>query len=401
MLTKSNFYEIKILTIVIFLAIGTFLGVDIHLASMPFIMKYMHTSEHYMQLSVSLFLLGLGVSILIYGPLSDKHGRKPIIVIGLAIAVLASIGAAFSKSIEIFLFMRILQGIGSGVCIGLGRVIVADIAKGKRLAVLGSYVSIFQSLSPIFAPVIGAFIQKKYNWQMNFIFLALYYFLVLIIYFIACDETNKYKNPIAAKLKVLFFTYKDLLKNPIFFGSSILSGCALGAFISFSTLSPFIIQVNFKIDAVRYGFIVGFLGVLSIIYKAFFSIILNNLGSKRTILFGITLIFLSGIWLLGINVFNVANITTLIIGVAICFLGCPLIAFNALSLALTPFGKNMGAAGALYSSLQVLTGFIVSSGVASITFKSNILTLAVAYILLAIICMYSFYYFLSNACFEK
>ena len=64
--------EIKIVLIVMLLAIGSFLGVDIHLASMPYIMKYMHTSQHYIQLSVSIFLLGLGASILVYGPLSDK-----------------------------------------------------------------------------------------------------------------------------------------------------------------------------------------------------------------------------------------------------------------------------------------------------------------------------------------
>jgi len=401
MLQKSNFYEIKILTIVIFLAIGTFLGVDIHLASMPHIMRFMDTNEHYMQLSVSLFLLGLGTSILIYGPLSDKHGRKPIIIIGLAIAVIASIGAALSKTIEVFLFMRILQGIGSGVCIGLGRVIVADISKGKRLAVLGSYVSLFQSLSPIFAPVIGAFIQNKYNWQMNFIFLAAYYLLVLIIYFVACEETNKYKNPIAAKIKHLYSNYKDLLKNPVFLGSSILSGCALSAFVSFSTLSAFIIQIDFKIDTVQYGLIISLLGFISIIYKSFFGMILNLFGSKKTILIGISLLFVSGIWLLIINYFNLANITTLIIGVAICFLGCPLIAFNTLSLALTPFGKKMGSAGALYGSLQILISFVASSTVASIALKSNILTLAIAYIILSIICIYSFYFFLSTTCFKE
>ena len=65
------------------LAIGSFLGVDIHLASMPYIMKYMHTTKHYMQFSISIFLLGLGTSILVYGPLSDKYGRKPIMLIGL------------------------------------------------------------------------------------------------------------------------------------------------------------------------------------------------------------------------------------------------------------------------------------------------------------------------------
>lgn len=401
MLKKSKLFEIKILTIVTFLSLGTFLGVDIHLASMPSIMKYMHTNEHYMQLSVSLFLLGLGLSMLIYGPLSDKHGRKPIVVLGLSIAVIASIGASYSDDINVFLGMRILQGIGSGVCTGLGRVIIGDIAKGKRLAVLGSYVSLFQSLSPIIAPVIGAFIQKKYNWQMNFLFLAGYYFFVLLIYFSICEETNRFKNPIAAKLKFFFNTYKDLLKNPIFLGSSILSGCALGSFVSFSTLSAFLIQIDYKIGTIDYGFIIGLLGVISIIYKAFFRFILNWLGSKKTILLGISLIFFSGIWILFFYKLNLLSIELLIVGVILNFLGCPLITFNAMSFALSPFNTKMGAAGSLYGSLQILTGFLASSLVAAFAFTSNTLTLSFAYILLSIACLYTFYYFLNSTCFDK
>lgn len=169
---KISAHEIRILAIVVIIATCSLLGIDIHLASLPFIMKYMHTDKTHMQQSVSIFFLGLGVSMLFYGPLSDKYGRKPIVIIGLIIAAIASFASVFTHNIHSFLLMRLLQGIGCGVCTGLGRSIVADILQGDRLASIGSYFAMFISLSPLIAPALGGYIQHYFGWQMNFIVLG-------------------------------------------------------------------------------------------------------------------------------------------------------------------------------------------------------------------------------------
>ena len=317
-------------------------------------------------------------------------------LIGLIIAIFSSFGAAFTENIEAFLFMRLLQGIGSGVCTGIGRIIIADIAHGKKLAVLGSYVSLFQSISPVLAPVIGSYIQKKLYWQANFIVLGGYFTLILFIYLFLCQETNLFKNPYATKIKNIFKQYKELLLNPTFIGSTILSGCVMGSFISFSTLSSFILQIRFHVSPVNYGLIIGLLGVLSMFYKAIFSSILNAIGSKKTIQLGIACLFISGFWILIIETLGIMTIPLLITGVAINFFGGPLIVFNALSYALSPFQKKMGAAGALYSSIQILIGFIASTTVASLSFHSGALILGISYLALAITCIVSYIYFISD-----
>src|SRR5436309_2599299 len=118
-----TFEEFKILAVSVIFAICGMLGIDIHLASLPHIMAYMHTDKSHMQQSVSIFLLGMGVSLLFYGPLSDKYGRKPIVIFGLAFASIFSFASALSTNINTFLILRLLQGIGSGVCMGVGRTI--------------------------------------------------------------------------------------------------------------------------------------------------------------------------------------------------------------------------------------------------------------------------------------
>src|ERR1700675_170108 len=94
----TNFSEFKLLAIMSLVAICGMLGTDIHLASIPHIMTYMHTDKAHMQQSVSIFLFGMGASLLFYGPLSDKYGRRPVVIFGLSLACIASFVAMFTRS---------------------------------------------------------------------------------------------------------------------------------------------------------------------------------------------------------------------------------------------------------------------------------------------------------------
>ena len=188
---KMTREEIKTLLITVCMAACGMLGVDIHLASMPHIMQYLHTNEMHMQQSISGFLLGMGLSLLIYGPLSDAYGRKPLVIIGLLIATLASFVCAYSDSIQMFLVCRLLQGIGAGVCMGLGRTIAIDVLQGERFTTVGSYFGMFLSLSPLLAPMLGGYIEHNLGWQANFFVLSGIMFVVLIVYALFCLKPIK------------------------------------------------------------------------------------------------------------------------------------------------------------------------------------------------------------------
>ncbi|MCP4473879.1 MAG: multidrug effflux MFS transporter [Gammaproteobacteria bacterium] len=185
--------QIKYLAVLLLMIICGFLGIDIHLASMPHIMRYMHTDQQHMQQSISTFLLGMGVSLLFYGPLSDHFGRKPVIIFGLLLAAISSFAAAFSHEISTFLFLRVLQGVGSGVCAGLGRAVLADMYRGNQLTYMASYLGMVVALSPLVAPVIGGYIQAALGWQANFIVLSTIFILALILYTMIFPETNKHR----------------------------------------------------------------------------------------------------------------------------------------------------------------------------------------------------------------
>ncbi len=386
-LTKHEFVTLSTIVVV---AICGMLGLDIHLASMPHIMTFMHTNKAHMQQSVSIFLLGLGGSLLFYGPLSDRYGRKPIIISGLLLAAITSYAAAATTHIDTFLFLRLLQGIGSGVCMGLGRTVVADVLQGDRLASIGSYFSMFLSLSPLLAPVLGGYVQHWFGWQANFIVLGSLLLIALILYATLCPETNLHKNPSACTPKTLYTNYKSLLLHPVFVACTLLTGVAMAANMVYVTSSSFIFQQHFHLTPIAYGWVTAIAGVGGLIGKFCTPLAIRKVGTQKTLLLGIILLFIGGTWMIVFtNIINI-TVTLIMIAVFITVFAQSFIMPTSSSRALGPFHKKRGAAGALYGGFQMLIAFVVSALVGSSP-HDGILLLTISYTALGLVGLFIYW----------
>lgn len=379
-----NAKEFKCLCITILLAFCGSISTDIHLASLPAIMQYMHTTKQHMQQSVTIFFLGVGLSILIYGPLSDRLGRKPIVIFGMIMACIASFSSAWSTHIGSFLMWRFLQGVGSGVCWGLGRIIVADILQDERLAAIGSYFSLFLQISPLIAPVLGSYIQHAFGWQANFIVLGGLFFIVLMVFIFFFEESHRHRSAKAFNLLSLFKTYRQFFHHRCFVGCIMLTGLAMSANIIYTTTSPFIFQHQFHTSPIIFGWLTALTAVAGIVGKLMAPWLIKCLQSKKTLIIGICLLLCSGIFLSTCIIFFNVNIPIVLIGVALASIALSLISGITMSMALSPFHQTRGSAGALYGSFQLMIAFSIGALVSRFPHLGTT-TLAMSYVVLGVL----------------
>lgn len=383
MMYGLNHSQVITLLLALSIALVSMFAIDIHLASLPYIAAAMHTNKQHMQLSISVFLLGMGLSILAYGPLSDKYGRKPIVIIGLFIATVTGFAQAYCSHINAFLFWRFLQGVGLGVGTGIGRTIFADILSGELLAIVGSYFSMMLTLSPLFAPIIGGYLQQLLGWQSNFIVISVLCIILLIVLLLFCPESNLHKNP-KLSLRGMCVNYTTLLRHPIFVSSTLLTGIGMSSTMVFISTSSFILQTEFDLTPILYGWVTMIAGFSGFLGKLTAPFVIRRVTSIKTIQIGLCMITVAGLWLLPFTILEDETITILMIAVFVAYLGQSYIMPSVAAQALGKFDDKRGAAGALYGGFQTLMAGFGTSIIVMLPYKGSYL-LAISYLFLSIL----------------
>lgn len=379
-----------VIFMIMLVAVGGTMGIDIHLPSMPAIMKALHTDKAHVQQSVSLYVLGAALSMLVYGPLSDRYGRRPIVIFGLSLTTLTSVASVFTHHVGTFLFTRILQGIGAGVCSGLGRTMVVDVLQGDRLAGVISYFSMIVGLSMIVAPTIGGYLQHWFGWQANFIALALFVGGSLLCYIKWCPETNLQKNPSATRLSGLLINYKLLFTSPIFVGCLLIAGLVMASLTVFSTISSFLFQMQYGLTPVSYGWVMAFIGFGGVVGRLINPLLIRWTTGLTTMGVGLYILLSGAILLLVVSWFVPQSVHLIVLSIFLVLISRPLILPGTTTRALSPHHDKRGTAGAIYGSFQMLIAALSSMVVAGLE-HDGIMILVISYLLIAILSLVLFY----------
>ena len=171
----------KLLFFVIILAAClTQFAADIYAPSLPAIATNLNTSLDLTQWSMAIYMWGVALTLLIYGPLSDGVGRKGPIVVGLSIMIIGSIICMLAPNIEFLIIGRFIQGCGAGACAGLWRSVFRDVFTGEQLAKYGSYFTIFVMFIVPAAPALGGYLQQLFGWRASFVFMSFYAVFALL-----------------------------------------------------------------------------------------------------------------------------------------------------------------------------------------------------------------------------
>ncbi len=270
-----------ILTLVLLASLPA-LSMNIFLPSLPNMTEYFRTDYSLMQLSISLYLGVTGILQLVIGPLSDRFGRRPVILVSVVIFLLATIGCLLAGSVEVFLAFRMVQAaIASGIV--LSRAIVRDIVPANQAASMIGYVTMGMSVVPMIAPAIGGYLDLLFGWQANFAILVLLGMIVAVVIWLDLGETNRHKS---SSFLAQVRDYPELFSSRRFWGYALTAAFASGSFFAFLGGAPFIATTFFHLNASQLGL---YFGIVSLGYMSG-----NFVSGRYSVRFGINRMMLYG-----------------------------------------------------------------------------------------------------------
>lgn len=236
------------------------LALNIFVPSMPGIVAALETNAERVQLTLSLFLAAVAISQLLLGPLSDIFGRRPVVLAGVLIFVVASAMCGTAGSIDTLIVGRVLQAAGGCAGIVLARSIIRDLYERDRAASMIGYVTAGMAVAPLFAPAIGGVLDEYFGWRASFFFVSALGALVLTAAWIDLPETNRNRGN-GAGFSKLFNGFAVLSRYPLFWAYAWTLTFASAVFFGFLGGAPFISSRVLGLSPSGYGFYFAMIAV--------------------------------------------------------------------------------------------------------------------------------------------
>jgi MFS transporter, DHA1 family, multidrug resistance protein len=228
------------------------LSLNVLVPAIPALAVKFATDTASVQLTVSLYLLGLALAQLVFGPLSDRFGRRPVILVGLALATVASTAAIFAASIATLIAARLVQSLGASTGQTIGRAIIRDLYDREHAASMIGLVTSVVVLLPMVAPLIGGILDTLFGWESIFVFSALVAGAVFLWAVLALPETGRAST--APDARSHFLTdVRALCASPRFFGYALCAGLGSAPFFSFLGAAPHVVVGMLGHSSAEYG----------------------------------------------------------------------------------------------------------------------------------------------------
>lgn len=338
------------------------LAIDLYLPCLPAIARDLNSTESAIQQTVTAFLFGFAVGMLFYGPLSDRYGRRRILLQGVAVFTGASVMCALVDSESHFLFWRLVQALGGGAATALSRAIVKDLVEGPQAARMLASMGLLTALAPLLAPLLGGLLLWLSGWRSVFWLLAVLGAASWVAVWKLIPETRR-PGHAPDGLRAAFGAYGQLLRHPqarYLLGTG---GFGFAAMFAYITATPFVFIEFFGVSPQLYGFFFG-ANILAIMLGSYTTrTTVIKRGSQALVALGGWIALGGGVWVavasgtLWGGVWGVAGGLLLSVG------AMGLVSSNCAALLMQHFERNAGAASALFGSVQFGLGTLASLAV--------------------------------------
>ena len=348
------------------LAAMTALAIDMSLPALPTLTRELATSPQSVQLTLNLFILGYAAGQLIYGPLSDRFGRRRMLLIGLTIYTIGGFACAFSPSIEVLVSARLVQGFGA--CVGpvLGRAVVRDHMTGRRAAQTLSYITVTMALGPLVAPMIGGFLLNRLGWPSIFAFLGVFGLALLGATWLGLAESLQRPDLQALQLARLLANYRTFFANRICVGFAFVNGFVFAGLFAFLSGSPYVLIEVYGVPAGRFGFYFAW-SACGVILGAFTnSRLVHYFSGDRILRAALLMLVVAGTILLLLCWTRWGGPLAMMVPIMAYLFGQGLIMPNATVAAMEPLPHMAGMGASLLGAIQMGGGSFSGLAVAAL-----------------------------------
>lgn len=369
------------------------IGTDIYLPSFPSMAHSLHTSIGGIEMSFSVFMASFGLSQLVYGPLIDRYGRKPFLMMGIMLYSLMSLFASQSSSLTALLIARTIQGFGAGACSVIPRAIMRDIFSEKMIRKLSIYQSLVWSLIPILAPFVGSYIQHYLGWRYNFIVLCFISIGALGVSVFYQETLSNSSHSIA--IKYILKAYWKILSDSHFFTALCCSVGTVSLLTAFNVSSPMILQQYLGMSSLQYGWSLLAISSAFMLGTILNRILMPSLSGRRILIIGLLLIFFSALSFLLCVSLSVHRADRLLAPIFLLQLGAALFFPGNAAKAMSVFPEKAGSTAAIFGSSLFVGGAIISALIASLSHQS-LLPLASLFLLISLMMMFFHRFAINN-----
>ena len=335
-------------------AIGP-LTTDMYLPSLPDIARLLGASTAQTQLTISSYLVGFAVGQIFYGPLADRHGRKPVLIGAMALYCAASLVCALSTSIEMLIAARALQALGGAGGIVLARAIVRDLYSGARAGRELSLIGAVMALAPVLAPLIGGVLQTALGWRSVFFTLVVAGLAGAAIVWPLMPETLSQRAAHPVTPASMLKSYRIVARNPAYLAYLGIASTSFAGLFAWISGSSFVLQYLYGLTPFQFGvaFAVGSAGYMAGTTLAARLVMRHELD--RTLGYGAAAMAAGGIAMVLAVGFGLASAAALVLPMALYLAGLGMVLPQAIAGAMTPFPERAGAASALLGFVQQST----------------------------------------------
>lgn len=357
-------------------AIGP-LSIDMYLPAFNDIAAALHTDRTQVGYTLTSYFLGIGVGQILFGPLSDRYGRKWPTIIGLIVFAISALAISFAPNIDFFIIVRVFMALGG--CIGMitSKAIVRDIFPPEETAKIFSILMLVMGVAPVVAPTLGGFMVAEFGWQSIFLFLTVYAILIAVSIATLLGETKSPDASISLHPRAVFRDYMKILKNPWFMKYSIGGSFAYAGLFAYIAGASFIYMDDFGFSQKTFGWTFGLNAggyILGAQINRLFLRKWSSAGVSRRVIQFQTVVAVVALLLYTLLP---GRSYWVLIGIWLYLFSLGFITPNTTAQALAPFSRLAGSASALIGAMQMLFGAMISAVVSVVLGQSSVPVLVV------------------------